>query len=341
MPETHRRMIPDWAWAVLAIAVMGLTFLLFMTDRTAEPGDALLFDVSEYEVVDEEDVRYRETARITLALDAPAGLAVDAEGRIWATGDDTLLMLDGTGRELARHDIGGRPECIAVAPDGTVFLGMRDHVTVFSATGEHRDSWESLGERAWLTEIAADETHVYVADAGNLCVYRYTHDGRLLNVIGERDPDAGIPGIVVPSPHLDVALDAMGALWVVNPGRLGVEKYRDDGALLTAWYQPGFGLHQFPGCCNPIHIAFKSNGTLVTAEKGLNRVKVFTADRSFAGIVAPPAHVNAGWNAADFPRDVPPICDLAVDNDDRILVLHGPLRAILVFEPIDAGKENE
>lgn len=334
-------MIPDWAWAVLAIAVVALTLALFMTDRPDEPGEALVYDVSRYEAVADDDVRYHETARIALELDNPSGLAVDSEGRLWATGEGALLMLDETGREQARHEIDGRPDCVAVAPDGTMYLGMRDHLAVFSDTGEHHTNWETLGERAWTTEIVVDENHVFVADAGNARVYRYTHDGQILNTIGERDPERDSIGFVVPSHYLDVAFDAMGALWVSNPGKLGVEKYRADGALLTAWHQPGFATHQFPGCCNPIHIAFKSNGTLVTAEKGINRVKTFAADRSFAGVAATSEHLNAGWNAAEFPADPAPIRDLAVDTNDRILVLHGPLRAILVFEPIDAGKEKE
>ncbi len=338
MQKDEQKSIPDWVWAVLAVAVVGVTLLLFFSDQSPEPGPSLLYDVSEYEAVEADDVRYHETARMAVDLEHPAGFAPDNAGGMWVVGDTVALHLDAEGQELSRHELDARPHCVAVAPTGRVYLGMRDHVAVMSDDGQ-QETWKALNERAWITAIVADEDHVFVADAGNARVHRYSHAGELETVIGARDRERDVIGLVVPSHYLGMALDSMSALWVVNPGKLGVEKYRADGALLTEWHQPGFGLHQFPGCCNPIHIAFKSNGALVTAEKGINRVKTFGPDRSFAGIVAAPEQLNTGWTAADFPADPAPIRDLAVDDDDRILVLHGPLRTILIYEPKDTGKE--
>ena len=95
------------------------------------------------------------------------------------------------------------------------------------------------------------------------------------------------------------------------------------------------------GCCNPAHIAFSSGNVLVSAEKGLNRVKTFAADRSFAGVVATPEAIQAGWSEADNVYAPAPIRDLAVAGGDRILVLHGPLHCILVYEERAPGKDKE
>ncbi len=339
MTDRKQRLIPDWAWALLAVAMIALTLMLFRTDRRPEPGPALLYDVSEHEAVTDEDIRYRETARFPLALEHPMGLAATEDGRLLIVGDNALLVLDASGRETARHHLDDAAHCVAVAPDGVVYLGTRDHVAVFTGTDAPVIAWESLGERAWITSIAADERHVFVADAGNKQVLRYDHAGLLLGTIDGRDGENSAHGFIVPSQYFDIALDGMGALWIVNPGKLGVEKYRPDGTRLGVWHQPGFSVDAFPGCCNPIHIAVKRDTSLVAAEKGINRIKTFAADRSFAGVVASPEWLNTGWNAADFPAHPAPVRDLAVDGDNRVLALQGPLHAVLVFERL--ADEND
>ena len=333
MNNTQNKIVPGWVWALLAIAVVAVAMALMMTDDRQEPGESLVYDVSEYEASAEENVCYTETGRIKLNMEYPSALALNPEGNILVAGDGMIVMLDAAGNEKARTEIKEHPWCMAVDPDGIIYLGMRDHVAVLDASGKAMALWDSLGERAWLTSIAADETSVFVADSGNACVYRYDREGTLQNTINKRDVEKDIPGFSVPSHYFDVALDPMDSLWIVHPGKLGVENYRYDGTLLSAWYQPGFKPDQFPGCCNPAHIAFASNSSLIAAQKGINAVKAFAADRSFIGVVAPPELLDTGWKPADFPDDMTPVRDLAVDANDRILVLHGPLCALLIFEP--------
>lgn len=330
MPE---KTIPGWAWALLAVAVVVVAIVLVVTDDSKEPGESLIYNVSEYEDSAARDVAYKETTRIDLDIDYASALAIDTEGNILVAGDRILVTLDAEGRERTRREFSGHPWCIAVAPDGAIYLGLRDRVVVLEKEKASQDEWPSFGDRTWLTSIAADEKSVFVADAGNACVYHYDRGGTLLNTIGKRDVEKNEPGFTVPSHYFDVALDPMDSLWIVHPGKLGVENRRADGTLLSAWYQPGFEQDQFPGCCNPAHIAFTSTSTLIAAQKGINCVKAFAADHSFAGIVAPPELLDAGWDPAEFPEDMTPVRDLAVDANDRILVLHGPLRKLLIFEP--------
>lgn len=333
MNNTQNKIVPGWAWAVLAIAVVVVAMALMMTDTAKEPGESLVYDVSKYEASVSIDVRYAETGRIELNMEYPSALALGPDGSIKVTGDGVLLTLDAAGREKSRTEIKGHPRCMAIAPDGVIYLGMRDHIVVLDPSGTTIATWGSLGERAWLTSIAANETSVFTADSGNACAYHYDRDGKLLNTIGKQDVEKDIPGFSVPSHYFDVALDPMDSLWIVHPGKLGVENYRYDGTLLSAWYQPGFKPDQFPGCCNPTHIAFTSKSIMIAAQKGINCVKAFAADHSFIGVAAPPELLEAGWKPADFPDDMTPIRDLLVDANDRILVLHGPLNKILIFEP--------
>ena len=340
MNDTVKEGIPRWLWAVLALAVVGVTLLLFATDRRPEPGPALVYDVSKYESVDPAQLCYREAARIPLDLREPTGLAVAGDGRILVTGDSTLLALNASGEELSRRDFGRELQCIAAAPDGAVFLGTRDTVILLPSVDGAPETWKPLGEEAWLTSLAANETHLYAADSGNARVLHYDRTGRLVRQMGGKGEAGEGPKFIVPSHYFDLAFDRMGSLWVVNPGKLGLENYREDGSLLSVWHQPGMDVKSFCGCCNPIHIAFLNGNVLAAAEKGINRVKVLAADRSFLGLVAPPERINEGWTPSDEAYAPAPVRDLAVDDRDRILVLHGPLHCILVFEESPHKKES-
>jgi len=275
---------------------------------------------------------FRELQRIPLTVENPSALAVGSSGGMYVAGENAVVALDSQGKETARLSAKGRPGCLAVSSDGKLLLGMRSHVDVLDGTGTVVASWKDLGERAWLTSIAADDENVYVADAGNRVVLRFGHDGNVRGRIGERDKERGVPGLVVPSPYFDVAIDPQGALWVVNPGKHGLENYRPNGELVSSWYRSGMEAEAFCGCCNPIHIAFRSDNTLVTAEKGLSRVKVYAPDTTLLGVVAAEAAPPIAENKALFCNVEPPIMDLAVDQQDRILVLNKPEKAILVYE---------
>ena len=327
--ESTRR-LPSWLWAVLTVAVVVLVVVIAATDRGNEPGPSYKLDLKPFTKVDDKDVAFRQTARFALDVDEPSALAVAESGTVYVSGKDAVLLLDGEGRETARHAVQGTPDAIAIAPDGKLLLGMRNHVQVLDPAGQPLAAWNDLGERAYITSIAADDKNVFVADAGNRVVLRYDYGGNVLNEMGQRDLKREFEGFVVPSPYFDTAFDASGLLWVVNPGRHGLENHRPTGELVSSWYKPGMDLPGFCGCCNPTHIAFRSDGSVVTAEKGINRVKVYAPDNTLIGVVATPEDLKAPSDENDSHS---PVKDLAVDKKDRILVLVGPMKAILVYEP--------
>lgn len=275
---------------------------------------------------------FAETKRIPLSIDSPSALAVGPANQLYVAGENVAVVLDGEGKEAVRLSVNGHAGCLAAGPDGKLLFGMRNHVQVLDVKGALLASWQDLGERAHLTSIAIDEQNVYVADAGNRVVLRFGHDGTLQGRIGEKDKARGIPGLIVPSAYFDVAIDPQGAVWVVNPGKHGLENYRPNGDLVSSWYRSGMEEKAFCGCCNPIHIAFRSDNSLVTAEKGICRVKVYAPETSLLGIVTaePPPPIED--NKALFCNIEPPIMDLAVDGNDRILVLNKAEKAILVYE---------
>ncbi|MBI4564009.1 MAG: hypothetical protein HY716_04860 [Planctomycetes bacterium] len=128
---------------------------------------------------------------------------------------------------------------------------------------------------------------------------------------GAKENAAGIPGLVIPSPFFDVAIDPAGRLWVANTGRHSLESYRPDGSLITSWGRASAGIEDFSGCCNPSHFAIGRDGSFVTSEKGIVRIKLHGPTGRLIGVVA---------TAREFPAGAVGL-DVAIDTEDRVLVL--------------------
>lgn len=324
MKESVRRANHPWMVGVCVAAIAAAYFFLLGNSDFPEPGPNLTYDIETYAKLDEVETRYEETGLIVPDLEEPEALAIGPGGRLYVAGLNAVAVFGEDDTEIARFNTNGAAKCIAVAQDGTVFLGFSKHVEVVGKDGAVQAVWPDIDPRAYLTSIAVLEDDVYVADAGNRVVYRFDREGSLLARIGEANPAEDIPGIEVPSPYLDLALNDEGDLWVVNPGQLGLERYRSDGSIVTSWYKPSVvKLEGFSGCCNPTHIAFSNDGKLITSEKGLVRIKVYdVTSGEFEELVA---------GSKLFPREQS-LKDLVVDAGNRILVLDPRKNAIRIFE---------
>jgi len=284
-------------------------------------GKDFSYDLTELRKVEPHLIGYDEAGTISVPLKEVRGLAVDAKDRVFVAGDDVVAVFDREGKREAEIKAGSASRCLAVAADGTLYVGMKDHVEAYSLKGDRKVVWESLGEKALITSIVVGEGGVFVADAGNRVVVRYDLAGKQLGLIGRKDEARDIPGFVVPSPHLDLAVGRDGLLWVVNPGRHKLQAFTADGDLEASWGKASAGIEGFSGCCNPTDIAVLPDGRFVTAEKGIPRVKVYSAEGVFECVVAAPDR---------FGKDAVGL-DLAVDSLGRVLVLDPQAKKVRVF----------
>jgi hypothetical protein len=327
MKESVRETKHPWASGIALAAIAGAYFFFLGTSKFREPGADLQYNIKQYEDIDDIETRWEEVDEIALDLDTPRGMAVLGE-RLFVAGTNAVSELDARHNEVVRHAFEGEPNCLAVAPDGTMFVAMPNEVQVLNADGSEGDRWTDFSERSYLTSIVATEEDVFIADAGKHVVYRYNWDGERKKEIGRRDDEKDVPGIEVPSPYLDLALNDEGHLWVVNPGKLGLERYRTNGEFVTSWYHPTLELHGFSGCCNPTQIAFDQSGNLVTGEKGLVRLKKYEVTAGdFQELIV-------GHKSFPKVKSVPKeksMRDLVVDSEDRILALDPRTDTIRIF----------
>ena len=142
--------------------------------------------------------------------------------------------------------------------------------------------------------------------------------------IGVKNAERNVPGLIVPSPYLHVAMAPDGLLRVNNPGRHRVETYTTAGDLEFSWGKPSAAIEGFCGCCNPVGLALLPDGRYVTCEKGLPRVKVYSAEGAFESVVAG-AESFPENAAATFVKGAEDCrlggLDAAVDSQQRVYVL--------------------
>jgi hypothetical protein len=308
-------------------------------DRGSGLPDAYSYDLEPFEKIDPALIHYTQVASIPAGMRDARAVAVGPKDRIFVAGDSAIRVFASDGSLQKNISLDQSPKCLAMgnaghAFPGRLYVGMSDHVEVFSADGVRESAWSRPGDRAVLTSIAVADDDVFVADAGSLAVWHYDLNGKLLGRIGKRDEARGIPQLIVPSPYFDVAIAPDGLLRVVNPGMHRIEAFTFDGHMELSWGKRGMGIEAFCGCCNPSHIAILPDGRVVTAEKGIPRIKVYGESGEFESVVAGPDLLAPNPASTVETRDelrLHPV-DLAVDSRSRILALDPAAGCVRIFE---------
>ncbi len=321
---------------ILALAMtVWLAFRMYRADTATDTESAgmrvaaFTQQIQAFAEVDAEMILYRETATLRPpGLSSLTGIAVDANDRIYAGGGRELTVLTPQGTEVRRIETTGDITCLALDENKNLYVGLGNVVQVYDEAGRKTATFDGIQPESIITSIAAGGGNVFVADAARRVVLRFAADGTLKQIIdGKVNGDE--TGFVVPSPCFDVAIGQGQTLWIVNPGRHRLEEYNFYGERINVWQRDaGMAVDAFCGCCNPSHIVRLSNGSLVTSEKGIPRVKVYTRRGDFVGVVAAPDQ---------FDRNTP-ASDLAVDSRDRVLVADPARIQVRVFERKDAAE---
>ena len=315
-------------------AAFGVTAAVVRADA-ASPGGSnpFAYDLSRVQKTDPKLIAYEQVARWNCPRKDTRHISIGPGDRPYLCAGNYVSAVDGAGHpemEIATSGVAG---CSAVTTDGTVFVGVRDHVEVFDAKGQRRTAWDSPDRKSWFTSVAVGGKDVFVADAGKRVVLRYDHDGKLIGRIGTKDRDRNVPGFIVPSPYLGVVIHPDGLLRVNNPGRHRVELYTFDGDFEGSWGKPSAAIEGFCGCCNPIALALLSDGRFVTCEKGLPRVKIYSRTGELECVVAGVESFSDNARACSGLND----CahgglDAAVDSRGRIHILDFVTNEVLVMQ---------
>ena len=279
------------------------------------------YDIDTFRQIDPALLHYEEIAQIELGFTEPKGIAIDQRDHLFVSSEHSVKEFAADGVQKRTFATPASASCLAIDPDYKLFLGINGQIMVYDTSGIRQAQWDRPAELSLFTSVAVTPVFVFVADAENLVIWKYDKAGKLLGRIGDRNPDKDIAGLVIPAPYLDIAIDKEGYLWAGNTGRHQMESYTLDGDLRTSWGHAAMQIDGFAGCCNPSHFAIMSDGSFVTSEKGIARIKVYSFRGQFLSVVATPGQFDEGTEGLD----------LCIDSQDRIYVLDPKRKMIRIF----------
>ena len=177
----------------------------------------------------------------------------------------------------------------AIAAYGdTIYAGTIETILLFTPEGEQIDEWGPFDDNSIITSIAVNRDYVAIADAGDKMVFVLNKAGALVSLVGQP-----VDQFVVPSPYFDVSFSDDNYLVTANPGKRNIEFRTIKGEIIDYFGKAGATLEYFCGCCNPSHFIFLPGGNLVTAEKGINRIKIVKQNGDLVELVAQPEQFTA------------------------------------------------
>jgi hypothetical protein len=312
-------------WTIIVVSVFGNIYFGYRAisgNARRSANNPFEYNIESYKAVDQELLKYTETNIIPICFQDVRGIALGIGNSIVVTGDESVMIMKPDGEALSTISTGETANCIHIADNGDIYLGMTDHIEVYRPDGELVDTWKSHGGDALVTSIVSADGFIFVADAGNRVVLKYDTQGNELMKIAEKDEARDILGCVIPGRFFDLGIDPDGFLWVVNPGRHSLENYTFDGDFRTTWGTYSMDIEGFCGCCNPSHIAIAGDGKFVTSEKGIPRVKIYNRLGNLESVVAGPAQFAEGTEGLD----------LALGSDGTVYVLDPAKKAVRIFK---------
>ena len=306
---------------MLAAVIAGLVVIDMINSRPGNrPGNPYEYSVDQFKSVDTTLLTYTETIDFTFGELDLRGIAF-ANNRLYLVEDNYLVIVSPEGEKLAKSELPESPSCVTASSKG-IYIGFKKYIGQYTLNGELVKNWATLNDSTVITSLATADSLLFAADAGNRRVLRYQSDGTLSgSFTGKRD-SADLHGFIIPSPYFELAVNSFGELWVVNPGMHAFENYTFDGQLREFWERTAMTIDGFSGCCNPAQMAVMPDGSFVTAEKGMVRIKIHKASGEVLAVVAPPAKFEGETHAPD----------LAVSPSGDIYALDYEQKMIRVFQ---------
>ena len=336
--------------AISAAVVVGIVAVWRM-DLSGDLGSGLpdrySYKDKNQEPVDAERIGYRRVGSIPLTFDHPKAIATDDADRIYVAGDTSVAVYSAAGERALTFSVGAETSAIAVASaehtiPNRVYVGAQNEVRLFDPQGKPQGVWTVPGEKTPLvTSIAVDLSDVFVADFGNRVVLHYNPEGELLGTIRQRDKKGNTAPFAIPSPYFDVAVADDEVLRVAHTALGRVDSFDYEGSPLGHWGHPGESAEGFYGCCNPAHFTLLPDHRYVTAEKGLVRVKVYSADgQKLVCMVDEPKNLArpTGTRQVEDMGLATRWVDVAADSRGRVLVLDPVAGRVWIYE---AKKETD
>jgi hypothetical protein len=209
---------------------------------------------------------------------SPCALAFDRSGRLLIA--DQLAsyvdVLDGRGRPVTRLEIpAGHPNALAVAGDGTIFVGTTAEVSKiyrfrpdYTPDGAWGEEGTEPGHLFGVTALAMlGDTAIAVAcGRTTIGIQIFTPGGVYRHGFGLHDVGEG--NLSLPS---GVVATADGRIWVADEIRETIQVFDEDGNFVAKTGEQGVAPGEFS---HPSSLASDGRGLIALTDRGIGRVQV-------------------------------------------------------------------
>lgn len=317
----------------IAVAVISAILSILYTDIFGKKGSGLgrefHYSIEDLRKTDPHLILYEETkVRFDVGFTQAKALAVGPDDTIYVIGNQAVYAFNPESKRLPLNIETNRElTAIAVSNNGSIYLGVVDHIEIYDPTGQLIEKWNQIDSKTIITSIALYKDNVFATDFGPREVRHFDSAGKLKSSFGD---------FIIPSPYFDVAISQDGQIYVANTGEHRIEVWSPEGNQISWWGEySGVDPKKFCGCCNPVNFALLPDGKgFVTCEKGLTRIKVYDPEGAFIGFVAGPesfAQHDSLCDAPDYDINHSGL-DVAVDSTSRILTLDPALGEVRTFK---------
>lgn len=213
------------------------------------------------------------------------------EDKLIVAASDNVFVYDKNGTLSGNFAVNGEVRDIAVG-NHLLYLLFPAAIGVFDLKGKNIRYWEACSPESDYCSLAVTTDFVFVTDAANKNICKYTVDGGFMRFI--QSPN----GFIIPSYTFGITyIDE--TIYCSNPGRHQVESYSFDGEYIAAFGKAGGANGMFCGCCNPTHLAHTSTGDIITSEKGNPRISCYGQDGEFRSLLLDSKALGGGNVAYD------------------------------------------
>ncbi len=108
--------------------------------------NSFAYDVEGFKQSGRDLIEYQEKESLDIPLDCLSGLAIGQDDRLYVSGGSSILVFDPARSQVSRITAAGSVNCLAVDENGSVFVGLSDHVEVYHSHGG-LDSLGILGRK--------------------------------------------------------------------------------------------------------------------------------------------------------------------------------------------------
>ena len=221
----------------------------------------------------------------------------------------SLSLFDDKGTLLQKLDLPEEPQAVACGTPATQFtdkivVAHSKHIAVYTTGGAIVPLCELPDEKSDVRSLIFTPQYLFAADTGKRCIYRLAVDNNNASgtAKGNIDLTFGADFVVYASPITMTFSPTTDLLYITNPGKHRVEVFTQDGEYKPelGWGEPSGNMSGFVGCCNPIALATLEDGRILTVEKSVSRIKIFT-DGKLDCVVAGPNTLELSANRPAVP----------------------------------------